>query len=160
PVAHTLVGEPGAGYACRLDGIVTTVDALHGLVQLDAQDEAEKQVALADRIHLTKTDLVDGAQADRVEQRVRALNAGADIRRGGALAAGDLFDLGPAADRVGRWLQDGHDHDDGFHHDHGIATLTLAHDRPIPWPALQRWLDSVLSIRGAQVLRLKGLVRL
>src|SRR5260370_101431 len=49
PVAHTLV-EAGARYACRLDGIVTMVDALHGAGQLAAQEEARRQVALADRI--------------------------------------------------------------------------------------------------------------
>ena len=64
PVAHALLAEPGARYACRLDGIVTTVDALHGAMQLDRQPEARRQVAMADRILLTKTDLAS-AGADR-----------------------------------------------------------------------------------------------
>jgi hypothetical protein len=61
PVAHALLAEPGARYACRLDGIVTTVDALHGPLQLDRQPEARRQVAMADRILLTKTDLAEAA---------------------------------------------------------------------------------------------------
>ena len=65
PVAHALLAEPGARYACRLDGIVTTVDALHGPMQLDRQPEARRQVAMADRILLTKTDLASPAQIAR-----------------------------------------------------------------------------------------------
>ena len=65
PVAHALLAEPGVRYACRLDGIVTTVDALHGPQQFDKQPEARRQVAMADRILLTKTDL---ANPDQIAQ--------------------------------------------------------------------------------------------
>ena len=67
PVAHALLAEPGVRYACRLDGIVTTVDALHGPLQLERQPEARRQVAMADRILLTKTDLATPAQIAETE---------------------------------------------------------------------------------------------
>ena len=70
PVAHALLAEPGARYACRLDGIVTTVDALHGPLQLERQPEARRQVAMADRILLTKTDLASPEQIAEAEARV------------------------------------------------------------------------------------------
>ena len=85
PVAHALLAEPGARYACRLDGIVTTVDALHGAMQLDRQPEARRQVAMADRILLTKTDLANAAQIADTEARIATLEchgaAASDCRR-------------------------------------------------------------------------------
>ena len=84
PVAHALLAEPGARYACRLDGIVTTVDALHGAMQLERQPEARRQVAMADRILLTKTDLAS-AGADRgdrgTHRRVERHRPAAPCRR-------------------------------------------------------------------------------
>ena len=166
PVAHALLAEPGARYACRLDGIVTTVDALHGPMQLDRQPEARRQVAMADRILLTKTDLATPAQIAEAEARIAALNATAPLRRivAGAVDAADVFDLGPdsaqagtmaATDRRGR--HHGHQHLP-FRHDELMASVVLRHDRPIAWPSLQRWLELVLSLRGDGVLRLKGIV--
>src|SRR5215470_18916408 len=70
PVAHALLAQPGTGYACRLDGIVTTVDALHGSMQLDRQPEAQRQVAMADRVLLTKTDVASREQAAETEARI------------------------------------------------------------------------------------------
>jgi G3E family GTPase len=168
PVAHTLV-EAGARYACRLDGIVTTVDALHGAGQLAAQGEARRQVALADRIFLTKTDLARPEAAVRLEALIRELNAAAPIRRSlmGAVDPEEIFGLGPApgiADaRITRWLAaepHAHGDEDPFHHDHGIASTVLRADRPLARAALESWLDSLLSLRGQDVLRLKGLVDL
>jgi G3E family GTPase len=169
PVAHALLAEPGARHDCRLDGIVTTVDALHGPLQLDRQPEARRQVAMADRILLTKTDLASAEQSVAAEERIAELNTNAPIRRivAGAVDAGDVFDLGPgdgANDaRLEQWLRPfdtdrhhGHHHLP-FRHD-AIGSVVLRHDRPIAWRSLQTWLESVLSLRGDSVLRLKGLV--
>jgi G3E family GTPase len=166
PVAHALQAEPGARYACRLDGIVTTVDALHGPMQLDRQPEARHQVAMADRILLTKTDLASPAQISETEARVRALNATAPVRRviAGAAEAAEVFDLGPDSSRLEQWLRPletaghhGHQHL-AFRHSEHINSVVLRHDRPIEWSSLKGWLDSVLSLRGDSILRLKGIV--
>ncbi len=172
PVAHALLAAEDASYACRLDGIVTTVDALHGAMQLERQAEARRQVAMADRVLLTKTDLASAAEIAAVEARIAALNGGAPVRHvvNGDVDASDVFDLGPGdgADdaRVGQWLRAfdadphlGHRHLP-FRHGDEIGSVVLRCDRPVAWPALQLWLESVLSLRGADVLRLKGLVRL
>jgi G3E family GTPase len=170
PVAHALLAEPGARYACRLDGIVTTVDALHGKLQLDRQPEAQRQVAMADRILLTKTDLASPAQIAETEARIAALNASAPLRHviAGNVDAADVFDLGPGAGatdaRMEQWLRP---FDTGQHHGHHhlpfrhadeIGSVVLRRDQPIAWRSLQLWLESVLSLRGDGVLRLKGLV--
>jgi G3E family GTPase len=165
PVAHALLAEPGARYACRLDGIVVTVDALHGSVQLDCQPEARRQVAMADRILITKTDLASPGQIVATTTRIAGLNATAPVRYAiaGAAAAEDVFDLGPDSTRLSEWLQPmeiphhGHSHLP-FRHGDQIGSVVLRYDRAIRWRSLERWLESVLSLRGDSVLRLKGIV--
>ncbi|HUN42330.1 MAG TPA: GTP-binding protein [Acetobacteraceae bacterium] len=172
PVAHALLTEAEGRYACRLDGIVTTVDALHGAMQLDRQPEARRQVAMADRVLLTKTDLADATAIEAVRARIAALNACAPLRRvvNGDGAEQDVFGLGPGdgADdaRVAEWLRPfetdphhGHQHLP-FRHGDEVASVVLRCDQPIGWDGLRLWLESVLSLHGDAVLRLKGLVRL
>ncbi len=167
PVAHTLVTD-SARWACRLDAIVTTVDAMHGDAQLARQAEARNQVALADRILLTKTDLATPGHAAAAERHLRQLNPFAPLQRvlHGNVAADDVFGLGPAEatsdPRIARWLSTpdahrGHGHAN-LHYGIGAALVTAG--QPVSREALRRWLDSILSIRGADILRLKGLVRL
>jgi G3E family GTPase len=113
---------------------------------------------LADRILLTKTDLVTPAQADAVEPAIRAFNARAPIRRAidGDVTPDDVFGLGPGS---ANWLPAGvHEHDHAHHA--GIASIVLRTGGPIPGEALALWLDSLLSLHGAEVLRLKGIVRI
>jgi G3E family GTPase len=167
PVVHSILDS---GQNCRLDGIVVTVDAVHAVAQLAQQTEAQNQVGLADRILLTKTDLVSAAQEISVERAIRRFNAGASIRavsREGVRPE-DVFGLGaePGADdaRLARWLQPAahaHDHDH-HHHDphHGISSVVVRAEIPIAADALSLWLDSVLSLQGQNVLRLKGIVAL
>src|SRR5271166_3124232 len=73
PILATLMSDPVAARAYRLDGIVTVVDAVNGMVQLDAQPEAVRQAAVADRIVLSKTDLAD---PPALRERLRRLNPG------------------------------------------------------------------------------------
>ncbi len=159
PVTHALVAEPGAGYACVLDGIVTTVDAMHGTDTLTRHEEARRQVALADRILITKTDLVPDTAA--LESAVSRLNPDAPRRRlaMGAVLAEDVFGLGPNARN---WIAHHPHHHNPHHHIHdsGIGTVLLTHDGPMRWEALQLWLESLLSLRGDAILRLKGLVQM
>jgi G3E family GTPase len=127
PVAHTLMTDEDTFRIYQLDGIVTTVDAQLGFGQLDAHYEPAKQIALADRIVLTKTDLVPAADVAKLEARIAALNPNAVRLR---VVKGDtqpsrLVDLGahePAltgADSAA-WLgaSEAHDHDHHDHHDH------------------------------------------
>jgi G3E family GTPase len=166
PVAHALLAGPGVRYACQLDGIVTTVDALHGALQLDRQPEARRQVAMADRILLTKTDIASSAQIADTEAPIAALNASAPVRHviAGNVDAADVFDLGPDNGRLEQWLRPldtdghhGHRHLP-FRHADEIGSVVLRHDQPIAWQSLKYWLESVLSLHGDSVLRLKGLV--
>jgi G3E family GTPase len=137
PIAHTLMTDEDTYRIYQLDGIVTTVDAQHGLGQIDAHFEPAKQIAMADRIVVTKTDLVDAATVTALETRLRALNRTAQILRvvKGETQAAQLIGLGahePAlmGSDPERWLghqasglASGHVHDHtcgpSCGHDHG-----------------------------------------
>ena len=80
PIAHTLMTDEDTYRIYQLDGIVTTVDAQHAAGQLAAHYEPAKQIALADRIIVTKTDLVSRSQVDALETAIRALNRAAPIQ--------------------------------------------------------------------------------
>jgi len=171
PVAHALLTEADARHACRLDGIVTTVDALHGAMQFDRQPEARRQVAMADRVLLTKTDMAGEAAIAAVTARIAALNAHVPLRHvvNGDIAAGDVFGLGPGDGsddaRVAAWLRPfetdphhGHHHLP-FRHGDEVGSVVVRCNQPIAWAPLRLWLESVLSLHGDAVLRLKGLVQ-
>lgn len=113
PVLQTLMGHPGLIARYRLENVVTVVDSVNGLSTLDTHREAVNQVAVADRVVLTKTDLLHGVKGEdmlhAIIARVRKLAPAARIlstHRGEATAA-RLFDLDGAEDRperIRRWL--------------------------------------------------------
>jgi G3E family GTPase len=141
PILHTLMTDLDLLTLYRLDGVVATVDASNALATLDSQEESVKQAAVADRLLLTKTDLVTPAEVAAIRNRLRAINPAAAIIPvlAGQVRAGDILEIGlydPASksSNVARWLNEeayrsnagGHDHatrdhaaDDHSGHDHG-----------------------------------------
>jgi G3E family GTPase len=136
PILHTLMSDPLVAARFRLDGVVTTVDAVHGMGQLDAQQESVKQAAVADRLVLTKTDLVDQEDIDLLTQRLRKLNPAAPIETAAMgridprkLTECGLYDPRTKSADVRKWLNEeayaaehghahGHDHEHDHDHDH------------------------------------------
>ena len=96
PIVHTLMTEERVYRIYQLDAVVTTVDGQLGLAQIDEQFEPAKQIAIADRIVITKTDVADLHDVARLEARLRALNRSARIRWAvkGGIAASELIGLG------------------------------------------------------------------
>ncbi|EBV3600062.1 GTP-binding protein, partial [Salmonella enterica subsp. enterica serovar Virchow] len=180
PVLQSIMGHPVLAQAYRLDGVITVVDAVNCAATLDRHEEAVKQVAVADRLVLTKTDLVDAADLRAVEQRLRTLNPGAVIMNVdqadvAALFNAGLYDPATKSADVGRWLgaAHGHDHDDHHHHGHDhdhdhhhhahdgrVRSFSLTHDRPVPYASLEMFLELLRSVHGDQLLRMKGVVQL
>jgi len=168
PILATLMSDPVAARAYRLDGIATVVDAVNGMAQLDAQQEAVRQVAVADRIVLSKTDLSDPPE---LRERLRRLNPGApplvavrgEIDPEALLCAG-LFDPKNKAPDVRSWLDaaayaDAHDHHhDPNRHDARIAAFCLTFDQPLHWQGVATWLDVLVATRGESLLRIKGIL--
>ncbi|WP_149537653.1 CobW family GTP-binding protein [Siccirubricoccus phaeus] len=131
PILQTLMSDPLVLFRYRLDGVVTLVDAVTGMATLDAQMEAVKQAAVADRLVLTKTDLATPEKLAALRERLRALNPGAPLLAAahGEIAPAELLDCGlyDAARKhpdVKRWLDaeafaaQEHDHAHGHDHDH------------------------------------------
>ncbi|MBN9056691.1 MAG: GTP-binding protein [Rhizobiales bacterium] len=106
PIVHTLMTEESLYRIYQLDAVVTTVDAQHGLHQIDAHFEPAKQIAIADRLIVTKSDLTEPGAVDALERRLRALNPAGQIRRAvkGDIAPSELIGLagGEAGVAIGR----------------------------------------------------------
>jgi G3E family GTPase len=182
PVLHTIMLHPYLVMRFRLDGIVTLVDAVNGLATLDAQVESVKQAAVADRIVLSKTDLVDTPARrdakDRLVARLRTLNPGAPIldAAAGEAAAAQLLNCGlydpeRKIPDVKRWLAaeahaDTHAHGHHAHshdpnrHDERIRAFAYATDAAIGESAFAMFLELLRSTHGPNLLRLKGIVKL
>ena len=176
PVLHTAMVHPYFVMRFRLDGIVTVVDAVNGAATLDAHVEAVKQVAVADRIVLTKTDLIDSAErrdaAAKLRTRLAALNPAAPVIDAAGARVPQLIDCGLYdAERkipdVKRWLaeeayahDEHHRHHDVNRHNDKIRAFTLASERAIPYSAFEMFLDLLRSMHGPNLLRVKGIVKL
>jgi G3E family GTPase len=190
PVLQTAMAHPYLVLRYRLDGVITVVDAVTGAATLDAHMESVKQVAVADRIVLSKSDLLaspeDQRARDALAARLRALNPAAPILDAAAneatparLLACGLFDPNRKIPDVARWLaaeayredathhsrepgHDGsrHDHHDVNRHDDRIRAFAFASESAIPVAMLEMFLDLLRSVHGPNVLRLKGVVKL
>ncbi len=174
PILQTLMGEPSLTQRYGLDRVIVTVDAVNARSQLEAHYEAAKQAALADRLVLTKTDLVDGAARTEILARLAQLNPEAPVIEvvHGQVEPDALFaEAASAAGRPGRLaavaaFDHGHSHEQGdtegaahLARHHGISTVSLRREQPVSWPALRAWLLSLSSLRGPDLLRIKGIVR-
>jgi G3E family GTPase len=174
PVLHTAMSHPYLLLRYRLDGVVTAVDAINGESTLDAHAEAVKQAAVADRIVLTKTDLADVSQRNRIVQRLRALNPGAPILDAAKdeatpdrLLGSGLYDPDRKIPDVKKWLaaeayagDHHHHHHDVSRHDDHIGSFVLTADEPIPAGTLEMFLEVLRATHGGNLLRIKGIVKL
>ncbi len=178
PIMQMLLNQPLVIDNFRLDSVVTMVDAVHGARQIAENEEAFKQVALADRLVLTKTDLSPAADVERLEQLLARLNPSAMRLRAlqGDLPASQLFGAAhlDTAAATERWLtlqeaQGGVPADDagagkgahgGHAHTQGVVCCTLQHSDALAWPALNRWLREFRIRHGERLLRVKGIVEL
>lgn len=134
PVMQAVMGNPVIAQSFSLDGVVTVVDAVHGLSTIARHPEALKQVAVADRLVLSKQGMSEPQAVQQLMQRLRSLNPHAQIVNGDsevahqiALLVNGLYDADTKVPDVARWLmqEEAHDHHHheghghhGHHHDH------------------------------------------
>jgi len=165
PILHALMTDVGLAGRLALDGVVTAVDAVTGEATLEREAISRKQVAVADRIVLSKLDLTQGL-APALASRLAALNSAAPTLRAvhGRIEAASLFGAAPrdaatGAHDVGSWLAQasGPAHD---HHDAEIKTYTVVRVAPIRAVALTLFLEALAEHCGADLLRLKGIVNI
>jgi len=164
PIAQAILRNPVMSRHLRLEGIATTVDALFGLSQLERHEESRKQVALADTLVLTKTDLAEAGALNGLKSKLRALNPAATLieAQHGAVDAAALAPTGfldpeaPSAPRGLGWRAEAIESDPT--HTQSVTALTLIADRPLAWRALEDWLRDVRIELSDRLLRLKGLI--
>jgi G3E family GTPase len=177
PILQTLATHTLLAPRFHVQAVVTTVDAVNGQGQLDSFGEAVQQAALADIIVLTKTDLAQPDTIDELKRNLHKINPSASILDAvnGAIPPQQLFEHAPAAPKIApekldRWLAleqfNGHNHaghDHAHHNDvnrHGddIRAFSVVVDEAITWSNLESWLGSLLSLRGKDLLRIKGIL--
>jgi G3E family GTPase len=175
PVLHTLQTDGMLGAQYRLDCVVTLVDAVNGLRNLDDTPEAAKQAAVADRIVITKSDIAPPAAVAELKARLAQMNpyAARTLAVNGKVDVAFLRDVGPRSTRdakgVDRWLSPSGEppSSEGAYlgkrvrtgvHDASIRSFCLWFDRPFTWDSFAAAVQVLTSLRGSDLLRVKGLV--
>jgi G3E family GTPase len=172
PILHTLIEMPVIAARYSLSGVVTTVDAQYGMMQLDEHFESVKQAAVADRIVIAKADLAGSAALAALRRRLAQLNPGARLLDSahGNVDPGLLFDTGlyhadGKPPDVRAWLNEAAYRPVNAaagsnipRHDARIRALALSFDVPAPWQNFLDALDTLIALRGENLLRMKGIV--
>ena len=184
PILQGLIYDVGMMDMFRIGPVVTMVDAVHGELALNEHREAVKQVAVADRLVLSKTDLAPRDAVGRLTARLRTLNPAAPIfeTKLGTIAPDKLFggagfELDDKLSEVRDWIDaeaeaDGHRHGPDHHHDHShdgadldrnrhddrIHAVCLTFDEPLDVSKTLEWLERISAEHGENVLRVKGLL--
>jgi G3E family GTPase/phosphoribosyl-AMP cyclohydrolase len=171
PILATLMSDVTAATKYRLDGVVTVVDAVHGAGQMDAHPEALRQMAVADRIVLSKTDLAAQDALATLRERIGRINPAPQIVADhGAvdpalLLNAGLFDSTSKDPDVRGWLDaeafaERPTASDPNRHDDRIQAFCLTFDEPLHWQGIGSWLEMLVATRGDSLLRVKGILNL
>jgi G3E family GTPase len=166
PILATIMHDPQIRHHFQLANVITTVDAVNGSIHLQRQPESVKQAALADKIIVTKADLVDATDLDALEAALALLNPSARRWRSAnapppaewLLAEGDLNTAAAWTTPAEEHAHGGHGHDVNRHDAH-IQAFTLTFDDNIDWNVFAIWFTLLLHSHGAEVLRVKGLLK-
>jgi G3E family GTPase len=174
PIIATLLAEPVLRHHFRLGNVITTIDAVNGPLHLADNPESIKQVAVADRVVLTKTDLAENGQVGDLKAAIARLNptaplldAASDPLAPDDLMTSDVYDPVRKSAEVRRWLDEEahrvaaerqHHRHDPNRHDRDIRAFCLTFEQPLDWTGFGIWLTMLLHAHGARVLRVKGIL--
>ena len=182
PVLDTLLSDRWIAARFRMDGVVTTVDAVLGEQQLESYPEAMRQVAVADRLVITKTDLAGPQAVAALQARLSELNPAAlqIVAVNGETDPAALLNLGlfdPANKHpdVAKWLA----HQrykpvmgsllggkpkpvsaPAASHNDQIRSFSLTFESPLAWEGVSSALEMLMAFRAKQLLRMKAIVNL
>jgi G3E family GTPase len=153
PILQTFSTDRALGGEFHIDVMLTVIDAVNGEATLKKATEARKQVILADRLIVSKSDLAAAAGLDSLRKRLQQLNprAGIDIAVGGALEP-ERFVASATAERSGFVAE--------AEHSDGISSSVLERQEPIDWQAFSRAMETLIALRGADLLRVKGILNI
>ncbi len=163
PILSTIKADPVLRHHFRAGAVITTIDAVNGLAQIDSHAESVRQAAAADWLALTKTDLADEVTIAKLLARVRRINPDAPVIRAaeGAFDPGAILVRGGVPDiRTPLMCDDPLDAPRGNGHAERIRSFVVTMDAPIDWTAFGVWLTMLLNRHGDKVLRVKGILNL
>lgn len=186
PILQTLLVDPYLARHCRMDGVVTVADAVTGQDTLDLQFEAVSQVAMADLLVLSKTDLVSKTRWRAFEARLKSINPTARVLQAdqGVVPPSSLWGLTGMRSRIEpdqalAWVMPSPTPPDAdplenisglapssppatamHSHDARIGSASIVLNDPIPAAVFDLWLDTLIKLRGPDVLRIKGIVHI
>lgn len=178
PVAQTFFMDDEVAAHYLLDAVVTVIDARHAMQQLDEHEEAQRQAGFADKLLLSKTDLVSTDEVEVLTARLKRINPRAPVCRAdfGQVPISEVLDLRGfnlndkleidpdflAAEERAHDHHDcgehcGHDHHHSHHSDE-IAAFVFKSDRPFNTARLDEFLGSLVQVFGPRMLRYKGVL--
>ena len=151
PILQTFSTDRALGGEFHIDVVLTVVDAVTGAASLDSATEARKQVILADRLVISKTDLADTTTVESLKARLQQLNprASIEIAVSGALDPQGVVE--PAAGERSGFVAEAA-------HSDGVSSFVIQEDTPIEWLSFARAMETLIALRGADLLRVKGIL--
>jgi G3E family GTPase len=161
PILSTVHSDPVLRHHFRLGNVVATIDAVNAAHQLDAQEECARQIAVADRLILTKTDIAEPDAVERLLKRITAINPAAPLWRSAEtpLSAEELLSQDEAALRREPMPSVSHTHHRAHTHS-DIRAFALVFDAPLDWTLFGIWLTMLLNRHGQRILRVKGILNI
>ena len=174
PIIHTLMSSIELIRIYSLDGVITVVDSINGEKTLDLHEESLKQLALAEKIILSKTDIVDKDEIKSLVYRIKEINPVSQIifSKFGNIPLEEIFGLGAydpykkSAD-VKSWLaaekykdKKHHHHHDVNRHNENIRAFSMMSENPVNMIAFSFFRDMITAALGANLLRMKGIVNI
>ena len=174
PIIHTLMSSIELIRIYSLDGVITVVDSVNGEKTLDLHEESLKQLALAEKIILSKTDIVDKDEIKSLVFRIKEINPVSQIifSKFGNIPLEEIFGLGAydpykkSAD-VKNWLaaekykdKKHHHHHDVNRHNENIRAFSMMSENPVNMIAFSFFRDMITAALGANLLRMKGIINI
>jgi G3E family GTPase len=161
PILQTLASDRTLDAHYALEGLVTVVDAATALATENHSPEWAKQVALADRLIITKGDLVEPEQIEQVHARLAELAPLAPVSEARGGVVDPAFILGETdttrhAERRSTFICE---LPEAGPHAQSYNTFVINIDRALPWPVFAHALEALATLRGPDLLRVKGLVK-
>jgi G3E family GTPase len=151
PILQTFSTDRALGAEFFIEVVIAVVDAIGASATLDWSAEARKQVILADRLVISKTDLAQPQAVTHLAERLAALNPHAAI---GEAVEGDL-DPQCFVEAVHTQSSSA-----GFvaeaEHSDGIVSFVLTENTPLAWDPFARAMETLIALRGPDLLRVKG----
>jgi G3E family GTPase len=161
PVAQTFFADEQIKEQFELDSIVTLVDALHGLDQLERSPECPRQIAFADVVLLNKVDLATSDQISKLEEQIHLINPGVEIKKTvksqaalDSLLSRHSFDLEKTLTQHPNFLTSHH------HHHSQVGSVGLTLEGEVNPDKFQQWIGNLLQTQGPDIFRLKGIIAL